>query len=307
MKIRFATATALFALLAINTATAADVIFVEPTPAPMSAAERLMVLEAEVLGGYTWRGGNAINEGGGSSEDEDFAMLGGGFLAAIPLGQSWLIQGELDGEYAFSNDGDDNYGGILEGGGHVAWAGDRYLFGAFGGLGTVEVDDQANFAFGGLEARMNFSNSSFAVQGGYLAGESEDDEVLDNAYFVRGIAQHFVNDGRTKFQGDLMYIMGEQDTDGTPDDMDVIAWGLEVEHAPDIRFGSSALSVFAAYEGHHMIEDSDSGSEDKLTDHTVMAGIRIRFGAATPAERARATAPDLPGFGRLIGATPAVD
>ncbi len=300
MKIRFWIATTAVTTIMASSAIAADVVFVEPSPAPITASERMLILEAEILGGYTWRGDDAIT----SSEDDGFGMIGGGVLAAIPMGESFLLQFELDGENAFSDDGDDNYGGIVEGGGHIAWTNQNYLFGAFGGLGAVETDGEANFAFGGLEARMNFTNASLAVQGGYLAGSSEDEEVLDNAYFVRGIAQYFANDGRTKFQGDLAYISGEQDTNQTtPDELDVIAWGLEVEHAPSFQVGGGTFSVFGAYEGHRMVEDND----DTIVDHTVMAGLRFRFGASTPKDRAYNTAPDLPGFGRIVGATPAID
>lgn len=295
---------AVSAMMLGSMAHAADVV--EETPL-LTPTERALIMEGEFWGGYLWRGGDAINDGGGNSEDEDFGLLGGGLLVAIPLGQALLLQLETDGEYAFSDDGDDNYGGSVSGGGHFAWTNDRYLIGAFGGGGWVDVDDEASFGFGGLEGRVNFTTTSFALQGGYIVGQSDDEEVIDNTYFIRGIGQVFINDGRTMLQGELAYAWGDQDVDSTPDDIDAISWGVEIEHAPNIHFGRSALSLFAGYEGLHMVEDSGGGSDDEFTDHAFKIGLRLRFGAETPMQREMGTAPDLPNVARWVGETPAID
>jgi opacity protein-like surface antigen len=157
---------------------------------------------------------------------------------------------------------------------------------------------------------VNFTNAALALQGGYLDSESEDGEHFNDAWFVRGIGQVFFNDGRTMLQGDIAFTQGTQDYDepgDDPDDMDLVAWGLELEHAPDVHLGGGAMSLFAAYQGLHMVEASDDDEDDKITDHTVMLGLKFRFGAMTPGERERATAPDLPNVGRWLGATPAID
>lgn len=289
------------ALLGTTAAHAAD---------PVTVAERALILEMDLWGGYLWRDGNAI----GDDEVDDFPLFGGGALAGIPLGESGLLQIEFDGEGSFYGDNgdvDDTYAGSLTTGAHLAWINESYLLGIFGGVGkTFNVDDDdeddqnATHYFAGLEGKMNFDMASLALQGGYIGSDSDDAEHFDDALFVRGIGQIFFNDGRTMLQGDVAYANGTQDYDASSadqDDLDLYAWGAELEHAPDMDIGGGALSLFAAYEGLHLVEN------EKLTDHTVRIGFKIRFGATTPQEREMATAPDLPNVGRWLGATPAVD
>ena len=303
-------ATTVFGGICASTAQAADAVIVE-APEVLAVAERALVFEMDIWGGHLWRGGNAINEGGFGSEDENFPLMGGGLLAGIPIGDAGLLQLELDGEGTFYDDDldEDTYEGSVTGGGHAAWTSGAYLVGAFGGGGrTYATSDEGNHYLGGLEGKVNFANASLALQGGYIGSDTEEQEFFDETWFARGIGQVFFNGGRTMLQGELVYGQGTQDIDtGDGDDLDIYAWGLELEHAPDINIGAGALSVFAAYEGLHLVEDSSLPEDDKLTDHTVRVGLKFRFGAATPWDRERATAPDLPNVGRWLGSTAAVD
>lgn len=287
------------ALLGTTSANAADAVTV---------AERPLVLEMDVWGGYLWRGGDAIS----GDEVEDFPLMGGGALAGIPLGESGLLQLELDGEAGFygSGDVDDTYAGSVTTGAHFAWINESYLLGVFGGVGkTFNVDDDddddqnATHYFAGLEGKMNFDVASLALQGGYLGSNGDDAEHFDDALFVRGIGQIFFNDGHTMLQGEAAYANGTQDYDGSGDDLDLYAWGAELEHALNVGIGGGALSLFAAYDGLHL----DEADGESLTDHTVRLGFKIRTGAMTPQEREMHTAPDLPNAGRWLGATPAID
>lgn len=293
------------ASLLLTSAHAADI----GTDAPLTPAERAVIMEMDVWGGYLARTGDDVI---GDDEDDGLPMLGAGGMIALPLGRTGLVQIEVDGESAFHDDGldDDTYEGGLTGGGHLAWTNERILLGAFGGGGRVwTTDEEGPTYFGGIEGKVNFASAALGVQVGYIGADSEDGELFTDAYLVRGIGQVFFNDGRTMLQGDVAYANGTQDFDEgvDEDELDVYAWGIEVEHAPDIRFASGALSIFGAYEGLHLVEDSDGGSADKLTDHTFRAGLKLRFGATTPQERHRATAFDLPNIARWQGATPAVD
>jgi opacity protein-like surface antigen len=296
--------------MCLSAAQAADAIIAEP-PEVLTVAERALVFEADLWGGYLWRGGSAINLDGFESEDEEFPLMGGGLLAGIPLGDAGLLQLELDGEGTFYDDDLDDraYEGSITGGGHLAWTSGAYLIGAFGGGGRTYVTlEDGDHYFGGLEGKVNFANAALALQGGYIGSNSEEEEFFDETWFIRGIGQIFFNDGRTMLQGELAYGNGTQDLDdGDGDDLDIYAWGLELEHAPDWNIGAGALSMFAAYEGVHLVEDSSASRDDKITDHTVRVGLKLRFGAATPRDREMATAPDLPNVGRWLGATPAVD
>ena len=289
------------ALLATTSANAADAVAV---------AERPLVLEMDVWGGYLWRGGDAISD----DEVPDFPLLGGGALAAVPLGETGLLQFELDGEAGFYGDGgdiDDTYAGSMTTGAHFAWINESHLLGVFGGVGkTFNVDDNddddqnATHYFAGLEGKMNFDMASLALQGGYLGSNGEDAEHFDDALFVRGIGQVFFNDGHTMLQGDVAYANGTQDYDSDEaEDLDVYAWGAELEHALNMGIGGGAVSLFAAYDGLHL----DEADGEALTDHTVRLGFKLRVGAMTPQEREMLTAPDLPNVGRWLGATPAID
>lgn len=300
--------TFIFGIAAAATAGLSSAYAADMADAPLTVAERAVIMEMDIWGGYLGRTGDAIT----SSEDDGLPILGMGAMAALPIGQSGLVQLELEGERAFHDDNadGDTYVGSVTGGGHLAWTNGQYLFGAFGGGGHVWVTDELGpHYFGGIEGKVNFTNTSFGVQVGYAGSDTDDAEMFDDAYFVRGIGQVFFNGGRTMLQGDLAYANGTQDYDSgsNSDELDIYAWGVKVEHAPNVQFGSGALSVFGAYEGLHIVEDSDGGSPDKLTDHTFRAGLTFRFGASTPHERHRATAFDLPNLARWQGATPAVD
>jgi len=293
---------ALSATLGVSSSGAADVM----ADAPLTAAERAVIMEMDVWGGYLGRNGDDVI---GDEEDDALPLLGLGGMIALPLGETGLLQFEADGEGAFHDDGldDDTYEGGLTGGGHLAWTNGHMLFGAFGGGGKVwTTDEEGPIYLGGAEGKVNFASGALGIQGGYIGADSEDGELFTDAYFVRGIGQVYFNGGRTMLQGDFAYANGTQDFDEgvNEDELDVYAWGIEVEHAAT---ESGALSVYGAYEGLHLVEDSDGGSPDKLTDHTFRAGLKLRFGASGPQERHRATAFDLPNIARWQGATPAVD
>lgn len=293
------------ATLIITSAHAADVVAVSP----LTPAERTAIMEMDIWGGYLARTGDEVID---DEEDDALPIMGMGGMIALPVGQASLLQFELDGEGAFHDDGldDDTYEGGVTGGGHLAWTNERHLLGVFGGGGHVWTTyDEGSTYFAGVEGKVNFASLSLGAQAGYIGADSDDAEFFDDAFFVRGIGQVFFNDGRTMLQGDVAYANGTQDYDNgaNADDLDVYAWGVEIEHAPAIRFAGGALSIFGAYEGLHLVEDSDGSGPDELTDHTVRAGLKLRFGAPTPQERHRATAFDLPNIARWQGATPAVD
>ncbi len=277
---------------------------------------RQTIIEMDVWGGYLWRGGNHLNSGGGANDEhEDFPLIGGGALAAIPLGAVGLLQLEIDGEAAFhpdqidGEDVDDTYGGSITFGGHLAYTTDYYLFGAFGGVGRTAIletqdssDHNATHWFFGGEAKAHLGMASLAAQGGYIDSEATNHEVFSDAWFMRGIGQYFLNGGQTMAQGDVAYFDGTQDAnDADPEDIHGWAWGAEVEHGL-MNVGGAATSLFVAYEGIHLDEEGD-----EITDHTVRGGFKIRLGAVSPYDREHNTAPDMPNVGRWMGATPAVD
>ena len=312
-----------------STAWAADL----PTPSTMPTLEERMdplgrqaVIEMDMWGGYLWRDGNAINHAfdiaADAPENEDFPMIGGGALAAIPLGAVGLLQLETDGEVAFHPDDiggfdvDDTYGGSITFGGHLAYTTDRYLLGVLGGVGRTAIhntrgasDHNATHWFFGGEAKAHLGMTSLAAQGGFIDSQAENHEVFSDAWFARGIGQYFLNGGQTMVQGDVAYFDGIQDEDDGPADQNDIygvAWGAELEHGLNTNLGGAAASVFLAYDGLYLNEDSSLGTQE-LTDHTVRGGFKVRLGAMSPYDREHNTAPDMPNVGRWMGATPAID
>ena len=306
----------LFLIAAGGTGWATDLPTIEERMDPLG---RQTIIEMDVWGGYLWRGGNHLNAGGGApDEHEDFPLVGGGAMAAIPLGAVGLLQLETDGEVAFHPDQiqgadvDDTYGGSVTFGGHLAFTTDRYLLGGFGGVGRTAILNQggssehsATHWFGGGEAKVHFSMASLAAQGGYIDSQATNHEVFADAWFARGIGQLFINGGQTMIQGDVAYFDGTQDANDAPafqNDITGVVWGAEFEHGLSANLGGAAASVFVAYEGIHLDEEGD-----EITDHTVRGGFKIRLGAMSPYDREHNTAPDMPNVGRWMGATPAVD
>jgi hypothetical protein len=118
----------------------------------------------------------------------------------------------------------------------------------------------------------------------------------------------FFNDGKTMLQGNLGYAEGLQDSDDfVPNPASLFSWGVELEHQLSMNIGSASTSLFVSFEGVRVEESSTSGSLERVEESTLLAGLKIRFGAPTIHARAFNSAPDLPNVMRWLGAVPAVD
>ncbi|MCP4183842.1 MAG: hypothetical protein GY761_11070 [Hyphomicrobiales bacterium] len=289
----------------------------------MTAPQRQPILEVGLWGGHLWRFGNALNGSGNPrTEIDDFSLGGAEFLAATPFASSWLGQFEAYGEATFNNNrfesmlADNTYGGGHLLGGHLAFVTDSALFGIFGGFGRTEINDNGSdsldtqYEFGGIEGRFLSTNGSIAIQTGFLNAKANDDnKSLDDAIFARVIGQLFFNDGKTMLQGNLGYAEGLQDSDDffLPNPTNLFSWGGELEQQLSMNIGSASTSFFVSFEGIRVEESSSAGGTDRVEESTLLAGLKIRFGASTPHERAFNSAPDLPNAMRWLGAVPAVD
>ncbi len=287
----------------------------KPVTGPVS---RPIILEADVSAGRISRNGDAVNSSGpplAEIEDLDTFALGG--LAAIPLGQRGLAQIELDLEAARfpamveDEEADDTYDGSRTLGLQAGYQLNDFYLGGFAGLGKTDSsnpDQNADHNFFGLAGRWSAGNWSLAAQAGRLDAQAENPEVLSDADFGRLIGQRFFNNGRTKLQLDYAQANGVQDTDSDPaDDLDIRTIGLEVEQMINWQPFGGTTSVYAAAYQMDVDETDEDGDIDSVRDRSLQIGLRIRFGAATLQSRARNTAPDLPAFGRWIGAGPVVD
>ena len=143
-----------------------------------------------------------------------------------------------------------------------------------------------------------------------LNTDSLDQETIDDAIFAKATGQLFFNEGRTLVQGDIVYVDALQDLDDAPNGADpvtIISWGAEVEQQVDLNFGDATTALFASYRSLRIEEHANNGLLESITDNSVKAGLRIRFGAGSSHERAAQSAPGLPDFVRWIGSSPALD
>jgi hypothetical protein len=280
------------------------------------------IFEAGISGGNIWRSGNQMNFSGFPDDELETLPLGRiDVLAATRLMRNVLVQGEVAGELAFGDqnpDGvgdDDTYEGGFIGGGQLAFVSDPFLLGIFGGAGETGIattsgrnQDADHWMFGG-QTRILSDTGSFTVQVGVFDTDATDPETISNAVFGRAIGQLFFNGGNSLLQGDLAYIVGEQDPDafGGVNPVEMLAWGVEFEHQLDFTIADASTSVFLGYQGSEVSEKSTFGNLDRVVDHTVMGGVRVRLGDVNPASRERNTAPRMPNIMRWIGAVPAVD
>ncbi len=280
------------------------------------------MFEASAWGGYLWRDGDALNSAGVPDEVEDFPLAGGDLTFAAPVYNHFLVQLELSGELAFSNDdiggvtADDTYDGGFTGGGHVAYRHGDFLFGAFGGGGQTnftdaDADQDADHWLAGGEIRYLANNVSLAVQVGYLDSRADNMETLSDATFGRVVGKHFFNNGQTAVSASVAYADGTQDEDDAPFDnsANLWAWDVTLEHQLAMISGAeTAGSVFVSYQGVRVRENSTSGFRETITDQGIFAGLSFRFGASDSLyERDMRMAPDLPRVHRWLGAVPAVD
>jgi hypothetical protein len=291
---------------------------------PVSVATPMStIIELEAGIGHMGRSGDALNfTTNPADEVEDFELFGGKLLAAVALHDHLLVQSEVHGEATFGNDtsggapSDDSYDNSHLFGGQIALDFGPLTFAAFGGVGGTQIlnrpgqinHDSTNRLFGASGRYLN-EFGSFAVQVGTIDTSATDPEVIDEALFARVIGQVFLNGGRTMVQSEFAYATGEQDNDSIfgPNVVDVLSWGAEIEHQLPFTPTGHSASVFLAYRGVSVLEQSTVGTTDDVVDHGIYGGFRLRLGTVRPANREAATAPDLPNIGYWVGAVPAVD
>lgn len=190
------------------------------------------------------------------------------------------------------------------------------LFGVFGGGGKVffanTTDDAYTQWLAGVEGQAYFGNTTLFGQAGYSGVESNDptsQHLIDEAWFLRGVARHYMNSGDTKLEGEFGWATGVNDNSGDPgdntDDVDVLWWGAEVEHAVTSFGDDGFVSAFGRYEGYYVDETSTG---DIGVAHVFMAGVRVDLNQMNPLTRERTgVAVDLPNMTRINGNSKLVD
>lgn len=282
----------------------------DPQPAP----DRVISGNLEIFGGYSFLNGTAVT----GSEDSDFPSFGGGASVDVPFNANWSLQLDVDGEVGFPDASDqtsesDGYGGHGTIGAHLNYREmDRYLFGAFAGGGGVGIQDTSGatgtggpYGFVGVEGQMYFGNTTFYAQGGYFDTSIQSNtDIMEDAWFIRGVLRHYIGGGNTMLQGEIGYADGAM-ANTSDDDVDVVSWGAKLEHLIHSWGNEGFVSAYAEYNGRHF-DEKNCGCNDEYTDHTFMVGVSFDINQQNLLSRERTgVALDLPKFARhIVGAAP---
>jgi hypothetical protein len=169
-------------------------------------------------------------------------------------------------------------------GGHANWRDpQRGLIGIFGGAGdatdAISFSSARNGLIGG-EAQVYWGPVTLYGQAGYsstLGSISSFGVDSIQAWFARGTARVYVNPN-FRLEGTVLYADGDVDFTANPfsaaTDFQTWLWRAKAEH----RFAGNPFSVFLAYEGSQTEIHSTAVFgvlDQKITDHRVLAGIRL--------------------------------
>jgi hypothetical protein len=169
-------------------------------------------------------------------------------------------------------------------GGHANWRDpQRGLIGIFGGAGdatnVINFSSVRNGLIGG-EAQVYWGPVTLYGQAGYsstLGAISSSGVDSMQAWFVRGTARVYVNPN-FRLEGTVLYADGDVDFTANPFnaaiDFQTWLWRAKAEH----RFASTPFSAFLTYEGSQTkihAANVFGFLDTKLTDHRVLAGIRL--------------------------------
>jgi len=175
------------------------------------------------------------------------------------------------------------------------------VYGAFAGGGftedTGDSDESQTYWFLGIEGQRQMDNTILFGQVGYLDGDDEYEEVLNQGGFARIGARRFTQ-SNTAYMAALSGAFGKQDNNDEDDPSALIGnIELEAEHG----YGSGETSLFASYEGTFVSFD---GGDHNTNFHSFMLGLRWYPGATNlMSAYAGPGSLDLPSFGRWASFT----
>jgi hypothetical protein len=291
--IRLLTSAATLVVATAGIAQAADM--------PVKARPALPVVEqasgyVEVYGGWGSTRSNIFEFG---FFDED--RINGWTLGGAGRGNYWLspnmsIQLDAQAEgisYRFPNSqaNGTNFNGSGHSyliGGHANWRdSQRGLLGVFAGAGDYGgFFDQAkrHATFGG-EGQLYWNQFTLYVQGGYDTTVGTYFEDLQQ-WFIRGTGRYFFTPN-TMLEGTVLYANGDVDFNsffgpGFSLGFDTWLWEAKLEH----RFATTPFSLYVKYRGSETKYDNNIffgpfANEFKITDHRVLAGLRLYMGENT--------------------------
>jgi hypothetical protein len=185
------------------------------------------------------------------------------------------VQGDIRGSLFDGDDDEDLTDSYLTGALHLFMDMPVGKLGIFGGGGMTESDDtdeDQTYWFAGLEGQRAMGNALLFGQLGYLDGDDEFDEGINQAGFAQ-IGARFFAQPNMAFMAALSGAFGKQDNG---DEADSDAWIGDIALEAEYGFGNSGASAFASYEGTFVSFD---GGDHNANFHGAMAGFRWRPGA----------------------------
>ncbi|WP_108881126.1 hypothetical protein [Anderseniella sp. Alg231-50] len=258
----------------------------------------------------SWAGVQFIDDG---TDDDTVFTNGGEGLLSLPLGENISIQSDVKYEYntyatesAINNDAAGprfSYQFAT----HGSWRDpSRGLFGAFGGMGSVDAgilgggSFRQDHRFVGGEAQIYIDNITLYGQGGYVDTVNDFGGLgLDDGFFARGVVRYFpTSDSRIQLEGTYINIdyvsalTGDMETFSVKARYDFLLTGMPV-------IGDTP--IYIGYRGTFRENCSFDGAD--RDDHTIMVGTSYSFsGDRLTVDRQGATL-DTPDF--AIGCTDA--
>ncbi|MPZ36749.1 MAG: hypothetical protein GEU95_01585 [Rhizobiales bacterium] len=192
----------------------------------------------------------------GTSYKVDF---GGGGFTANQSSHSYLIGGHFNWR--------DSQRGLL---GVFAAAGDQQ--------GLFDFESRRHVIVGG-EGQIYWNQFTLYVQGGY--DTSVGTYFFEpQAWFVRGTGRYFFTPN-TMLEGTVLYADGEIDfffNPGDPQNFKIWLWEAKLEH----RFAATPFALYIKYQGSEAkFDESLAFDQSKVTDHRVLAGLRLFMGQNT--------------------------
>ncbi|MEM7634559.1 MAG: hypothetical protein AAF299_08360 [Pseudomonadota bacterium] len=229
----------------------------------------------------SWAGVQFIDDG---VEDDTVFTNGGEGLLSLPLGDNLSIQTDVKYEYntnATESPADIDVFGprfSYQFATHASWRDpSRGLFGAFGGMGSVDSSIgfgssfRQDHRFVGAEAQFYIDNFTLYGQGGYVE-TSNDFFGLDDGFFARGVVRYFLtNDSRIQLEGTYINMdynigaFGDMEAFSVKARYDFVLAGMPV-------IGDTP--IYLGYRG--TFRDNCAFTED-LDDHTIMVGTSYSF------------------------------
>ena len=248
----------------------------------------------------------------GDFDDDSYPQIVGSGRASVPVAKNVSLQFDADGWATFTDrsDGEEtlqtNFSGAL----HATWRDpSQGALGVFGQVGSSNGgdDENATYWLAGLEGQLYLGDFTLYGQVGYFEADDEtENDVMTDAWFVRGVARWFPN-AKTRIQAQLSYADGEEKhggccEEGGTADYDAYSWGLRVDRI----FGRYPIAAFLDYGG--TVVDMDIPgccfTDEEYTEHRVMVGLAFHFGVNNLKQQdRRGVTLDTPDVGRWTAAS----